>query len=66
MKIAEEDIGKTCFKTKFVRFQLTVVPFGLAKAPAAAFMTMMDNVVNDYSGKFFMAYLDDIKVIQKL
>ena len=42
----------------------TVALFGLTNAPAA-FMSMMDNVVKDYLGKFVRAYLDDIFVYSK-
>ena len=61
MKIAEEDIAKTGFNTKCGHFEFNVVPFGLTNALAAS-MSMMDNVVKDYLGKFVMAYLDDILV----
>ena len=61
MRIAESDIPKTAFNTKFGHFEFTVVPFGLTNAPAA-FMSMMNNVVKEYIGKFVMAYLDDILI----
>ena len=53
------------FNTKCGHFKFNVVPFGLTNTPAA-FMSMMDNVVKDYLGKFVMAYLGDILVYSKL
>ena len=61
MRIAEEDVPMTAFSSKFGHFEFTVVPFGLTNAPAS-FMSMMDKVLADYTGKFVMAYLDDILV----
>ena len=61
MRIAESDIPKTAFNTKIGHFEFTVVPFGLTNAPAA-FVSMMNNVVREYIGKFVMAFLDDLLI----
>ena len=61
MRIAEEDIPKTAFNTRYGHYEYTVVPFGLCNAPAA-FMTIMNDVFRDYTGKFVSCYLDDILV----
>ena len=61
IRIAEEDIPKTAFNTRYGHYEYTVVPFGLSNAPAA-FMTIMNDVFRDYTGKFVCCYLDDILV----
>jgi hypothetical protein len=61
--IAEEDRHKTAFVTKFGLFEWTVVPFGLANAPAF-FMRWMDEILqaNPHLRSFIKVYLDDILV----
>lgn len=61
MRIAENDIPKTAFNTRYGHYEFTVVPFGLSNAPAA-FMSLMDSIFKDYTDKFIIAYLDDILV----
>ena len=61
MRIAENDIPKTAFNTRYGHYEYTVVPFGLSNAPAA-FMSLMDSIFKDYTDKFIIAYLDDILV----
>jgi hypothetical protein len=61
--VAEEDRHKTAFVTKFGLFEWTVVPFGLANAPAF-FMRWMDEILqaNPHLRSFVKVYLDDILV----
>jgi hypothetical protein len=61
--IAESDRHKTAFVTKFGLFEWTVVPFGLANAPAF-FMRWMDKILqaNPHLRSFIKLYLDDILI----
>jgi hypothetical protein len=61
--IAEADRHKTAFVTKFGLFEWTVVPFGLANAPAF-FMRWMDKILqaNPHLRSFVKLYLDDILI----
>jgi hypothetical protein len=61
--IVAEDRYKTAFVTKFGLFEWTVVPFGLANAPAF-FMRWMDEILqaNPHLRSFVKVYLDDILV----
>jgi hypothetical protein len=43
VRIKEEDISKTTFRTRYGHYEFTVVPFGLSNAPAV-FMCLMNGV----------------------
>jgi len=64
IRIKEDDIPKTAFRTRYGHFEYVVLPFGLTNAPAM-FMTLMNNVFNEYLDRFVVIYLDDILVYSK-
>ena len=47
LRVREEDIPKTTFRTRYGNFEFTVMPFGLTNAPAA-FMDLMHKVCQPY------------------
>jgi hypothetical protein len=59
VRIKEEDIRKTTFKTRYGHYEFTVVPFGLSNAPVF-FMCLMNGVFREYLDKFVIVFLDDI------
>jgi hypothetical protein len=61
IRIAEPDIPKTAFRTKYGHFEWVVMPFGLANAPAT-FQTMINKTFRDFIDDFVTAYIDDILV----
>jgi hypothetical protein len=47
VRIKEEDISKTAFRTRYGHYEFTVVPFGLSNAPVV-FMCLMNGVFREY------------------
>jgi hypothetical protein len=64
VRIKEEDINKTTFRTRYGHYEFTVVPFGLSNAPVV-FMCLMNGVFREYLDKFVIVFLDDILVYSK-
>ena len=64
IRIKEEDIPKTAFRTRYGLFEFTVMPFGLTNAPAT-FMNVMNDVFSPLLDKCVVIYLDDILVYSK-
>jgi hypothetical protein len=64
VRIKEEDISKTTFRTRYGHYEFTVVPFGLSNAPVV-FMCLMNGVFRSYLDKFVIVFLDDILIYSK-
>ncbi|GKE79276.1 putative reverse transcriptase domain-containing protein, partial [Tanacetum coccineum] len=64
LRVHEDDIPKTAFKTRYGHFEFTVMPFGLTNAPAI-FMDLMNRVCRSYLDKFGIVFIDDILIYSK-
>ncbi|GJU16294.1 putative reverse transcriptase domain-containing protein [Tanacetum coccineum] len=64
LRIKEEDIPITAFRTQYGHFEFQVMPFGLTNAPVV-FMDLMNRVCKPYLDKFIIVFIDDILVYSK-
>nr|GEX61393.1 putative reverse transcriptase domain-containing protein [Tanacetum cinerariifolium] len=64
LRVREQDVPKTVFRTRYGHYEFQVMPFGLTNIPTV-FMDLMNRVCKPYLDNFMIVFIDDILIYSK-
>jgi hypothetical protein len=64
VRVKQEDIPKTAFRTRYGHYEFLVMSFRLTNV-SAVFMDTMNRVFHDYLDQFIVVFIDDILIYSK-
>ncbi|GJY67706.1 putative reverse transcriptase domain-containing protein [Tanacetum coccineum] len=64
LRVKDEDIPKTTFRTRYGHYEFQVMPFGLTNTPVV-FMDLMNRVCKPYLDKLIIVFIDDILIYSR-
>ncbi|KAL0549546.1 hypothetical protein IC582_014031 [Cucumis melo] len=64
LRIKDEDVPKTAFRSRYGHYEFIVMSFGLTNAPTV-FMDLMNRVFREFLDTFVIVFIDDILIYSK-
>jgi len=64
IKVKDEDMQKTAFRTRYKHYEYIVMPFSVTNAPGV-FMEYMNRIFHTYLDCFVVVFIDDLLIYSK-